>query len=154
MKTLRNILVCLAFMTIAIGQAQSDEAKIDLAKLQGEWVMVSGSRDGQMLATNVVANSRRVAKGNEMTVTIDGQLLMQATFTLDPSKKPKAIDYAMKHGPHMGQTELGIYEIDGDTIKFCFAIPGEPRPIDFTTKTGDKRTSSTWKPAKPSGDKK
>jgi uncharacterized protein (TIGR03067 family) len=151
MKTLRNVLIYLAFttLTIAIAQAQSDAAKTDLAKLQGEWVMVSGSRDGQMLATNIVANSRRIAKGNEMTVTVGGQLLMQATFTIDPARKPKNIDYAINHGPHMGQTELGIYEIDGDTIKFCFAIPGEERPADFTTKMGDKRTFSTWKRAQP-----
>jgi len=150
MKTLRTVLICLAFTIIAANlHAQTDAAKADLAKLQGEWVMVSGSRDGQMLATNVVANSRRIARGNEMTVTINGQMLMQATFTINPSKTPKAIDYDMKHGPHMGQTELGIYEIDGDTIKFCFAIPDQPRPTNFTTTMGDKLTASTWKKATP-----
>jgi len=70
---------------------------------------------------------------------------MKAKFTIDPAKNPKQIDYAMTGGPTTGKTQLGIYELEGDTVKFCFAAPGKDRPPDFTTKEGSSRTLSVWK---------
>ena len=51
----------------------------------------------------------------------------------------------MTEGPTKGQTHLGIYELDGDTVKFCFAAPGKERPTDFTAKASSGRTASVWK---------
>ena len=34
------------------------------------------------------------------------------------------------------KTKLGIYELDGDTYKFCLAPAGKPRPTEFTSKEG------------------
>ena len=53
-----------------------------------------------------------------------------------------AVDYAMTEGPTKGKTHLGIYELDGDMVKFCFAAPGEDRPTKFTAKEGSGRTLS------------
>ncbi len=65
--------------------------------------------------------------------------------TLDPSKQPKSIDYAVTAGPNQGKKQFGIYELAGATVKFCFSAAGKERPADFTTKSGDGRTSSVWK---------
>jgi uncharacterized protein (TIGR03067 family) len=43
---------------------------------------------------------------------------------------PPKLDLA--DGPS-GSPELGIYKLDGDTLTLCFAAPGEPRPVAFTT---------------------
>ena len=59
------------------------------------------------------------------------------------SKKPKTIDYDVIDGPTKGKKQLGIYELEGDTVKFCFAKPDSERPTDF--KPGEGRTSSVWK---------
>jgi uncharacterized protein (TIGR03067 family) len=128
--------------------ADADAAKNDLAQLQGEWRMVSGNRGGQALPDDMLNNSKRDCKGDETTVVVGGQLLMKAKFKLDPARKPKRIDYRITGGPNAGKNQLGIYELDGDTVKFCFAAPGKDRPDDFTTKAGDDRTSSVWKRAK------
>ncbi len=77
-----------------------------------------------------------------------GQVFLKAKITLDPSKKPKTIDYRMLEGFTKGKTQLGIYELDGDTFRSCFSAPGDPRPTDFTTKAGDRRTLSVWKRVK------
>ena len=86
-----------------------------------------------------------VCKGDETTTTMSGQVFFKAKITIDPSKKPKTIDYQMTEGFTKGKTQLGIYELDGDTFKACFAKPGAARPTDFTSKPGEGLTLSTWK---------
>lgn len=122
-----------------------DAVKKDVAQLQGEWSMVSGEIDTKPMPEALLKGSKRVAKGDETTVTIGGMLFMKAKFTVDPSKKPKTIDYMMTEGLTKGKTQLGIYELDGDTVKFCFAKPGQDRPTEFVTKEGSGRTLSVWK---------
>ena len=36
-------------------------------------------------------------------------------------------------GSDKGQTELGIYQFDGDTVKLCINEKGKDRPKEFTT---------------------
>jgi len=147
MKPIRSALL-LALTALLISQAWGEEtqaAKQDMAQLQGEWSMASAGGGGAALPSDMLKNSKRVCKGDETTVVVGGQLLMKAKFTLDPSKKPKSIDYQVTGGPNAGKTQLGVYELDGDTVKFCFSAPGKDRPTDFTTKAGDGRTSSVWK---------
>ena len=147
MKTIRNtLLIGLTTLAVATTWAEENEAvKKDKAQLQGEWTMVSGERDGQAFSADFMKDSKRVAKGDETTVMLQGQLFMRAKFTLDPSKSPKTIDYSVTGGPYAGKTQLGRYELDGDKVKFCFSTPGEERPPDFTTKPNDRRTFSLWK---------
>src|SRR2546426_11648579 len=100
--------------------ADSEAAKKDQAQLQGHWSMLSGTADGQPMPDSMLRGARRVCKGDQTTVTISGELFMQAKFTLDPSATPKKIDYQMIAGPTKGKQQLGIYQIEGDTVKFCF----------------------------------
>jgi uncharacterized protein (TIGR03067 family) len=117
----------------------------ELAKLAGEWTMVSGEIDAQPLPEAMVKTGKRTVKGNEVTAMIGGQILFKSTITVDPSKKPKTIDFEMTEGPTKGKVQYGIYELDGDTFRSCFSAPGKDRPTDFTTKAGDGRTLSLWK---------
>src|SRR5262249_16182350 len=107
--------------------------------------MVSGESNGRELPEDFVKTGKRVAKEGETTITFDGMVLFKAKFTIDPSKKPKTIDYTMTAGVTKGKTQLGIYELKGDTVKFCLAAPGKDRPTDFTAKEGSERTLSAWK---------
>ena len=111
--------------------------------------MVSGSADGQPMPEEMRKQMKRVCKGDETTTTMGRQVFMKAKVIIDPSRKPKTIDYQMNEGFTKGKTQLGIYELDGDTFKSCFSAPGEERPKDFTTQPGDHRTLSVWKRNKP-----
>jgi uncharacterized protein (TIGR03067 family) len=144
----------MVFSTIAIlGAASSIVADDkttdkDLAQLQGEWQMVSGSADGFSLSDEMIRNFKRVCKDDVTTVTNGNQVFMKAKFKVDPTKSPKAIDYDITDGPTKGKKQLGIYELNGDTVKFSFAAPGQERPTDFSSKSGDHRTVSVWKRVK------
>lgn len=125
--------------------AAADDPKQEAARLDGEWSMVSGEMNGVALPDATVKTGRRSAKDGVTTISLGGQVYFKAKFTVDPSKSPKAIDYAMTEGPSAGKTQFGIYEFDRDTVKFCFAPPGQDRPTDFTSKEGSQRTLSVWK---------
>jgi RNA polymerase sigma-70 factor (ECF subfamily) len=126
----------------------ADAVKKELALFEGEWNMVRGENAGQLVPEPLLKSWKRVVKGNETAVYFGGQAMLKATFSLDISKKPKTIDYTLTDGPNKGKKQFGIYEIEGDTFRSCFAAPGKDRPSDFTTKAGDERTASVWKKAK------
>jgi uncharacterized protein (TIGR03067 family) len=147
MRTIRvAFLIGLAAANIFSGWAEENEVvKKDLAQLQGEWSMVSGSADGQTMPEQMRKQMKRICKGDETTTTMAGQVYFKAKITIDPSKTPKTIDYQMTEGVTKGKTQLGIYELDGETFKSCFGKPDAERPTDFTSKPGDGRTVSVWK---------
>ncbi len=151
MKSIRTVLLAsLVVAVVSLARAQEKSSTNSaLAELQGEWSMVSGIADGYHLPPEMLANSRRVCKGDELTATIAGQLVMKAKITVDASRKPKTIDYQVLEGPTKGSKHLGIYEVEGDTMKSCFGAPGAERPADYTSKQGDMRTSTVWKRDKP-----
>jgi len=151
MRTIRiALLIGIAAVTVSSAGAQENEAvNKDLAQLQGEWSMVSGFADGQPMPDLLLKQMKRVCRGDEATVTMAGQIYIKAKVTIDPSKKPKTIDYQMTDGFTKGKKQLGIYEVDGESFKSCFGKPGAERPADFTSKPGDGRTLSVWKCEKP-----
>ena len=151
MKPIRLAIVT-ALMALSIPllcAAENEAVKKDLALLQGEWSMVSGSADGQSLPDDMRKQMKRVCKGDETKTTMGDQTFMKAKIIIDPSKKPKTIDYDVTDGFTKGQKQLGIYEVTEDTFKSCFAKPGAERPTDFTSKAGEGRTLSIWKREKP-----
>lgn len=131
--------------SLAAGAAPDDAAKKDLALLQGEWSMVSFEIDGRKSAPEDVKKGKRICQGNETTLTSDGQLFFKARFTLDPTKKPKAIDYMSLEGAWNGKSLQGIYEVEGDMLKFCLAEPGVDRPKEFSANQGSGHVVVVWK---------
>lgn len=151
MKTKRFILlVGLVAAFLLVAHSGEDElAKKDLALFQGEWSMVSGSTDGQPMPDAMLKQMKRICKGSEATVMMGTMVYLKATITIDAAKKPKTIDYDMTGGFTAGKKQLGIYEVEGDTFKACFAKPGNARPTDFSSKPGEGRTLSVWQREKP-----
>jgi enterochelin esterase family protein len=124
----------------------ADAPRKDMALLEGEWSMVSGEADGMPLPDQFLKGSRRVVKDGVTTVHIGGDLFLKARFTIDPMRNPKTIDYEMLEGFTKGQKQLGIYEIDGERVRFCFASPGQERPTEF--KGGNGLVLSVWQRTK------
>ena len=137
--------VMIVGLSLAAGAAPDDAAKKDLGQMQGEWSMVSFEFDGRPSTPEDVKKGKRTCQGNETTLTSDGQLIFKAKFTLVPTKKPRAIDYRSLEGAWNGMSLLGIYEVEGDTLKFCLAEPGVDRPKEFSAKQGSRQILVVWK---------
>jgi uncharacterized protein (TIGR03067 family) len=134
-----------------VKSAKSDAAAKNVGgpvtEFEGEWAMVSGVMDGVAMDNSMVQWVKRITHGNESTVTAGPQTMLKVTFTHDPSRSLKTIDYVNLAGPNKGKSQQGIYEFEGDILKFCLAPPDKPRPREFASNRGDGRSFTTWKRA-------
>jgi uncharacterized protein (TIGR03067 family) len=133
-----------AGLLVAFGFANADEAKQQAEKFAGTWGAVSYVQDGQGEGEKIAPQEspvRWVFKGDKVTFLADVEAASaKGSFKLDPSKKPKAIDIVFPAAPgdKKGQTVLGIYELDGDTLKLCYDPDGAKRPAEFKSMAGSK----------------
>jgi uncharacterized protein (TIGR03067 family) len=122
-----------------------DANKADLEKMQGDWFAQATTLDGKRLGDDESQVIFRTVKGDAYTVSLFDKPVGKGTFTIDATQKPKTIDSrpatAAKDAPPL----LGIYEIDGDTLRTCYAAAGKERPRDFECKAGSGHTLTVWK---------
>ena len=123
-------------------EVQKKEAdKKDSEALQGTWVMASKEFMGKKATEDEIKKlgTRLVIKGDAVTISsLDAGeyvVVSELTFTLDPSTKPKSMDVSITSGSSKGKKGLAIYEIDGDTLKVCYAIDEDKRPTRFAGPT-------------------
>jgi uncharacterized protein (TIGR03067 family) len=136
-----TVLLMLVINAQAMADVPSSNAsKVDLDQMQGSWQAIAMERDGLKIPEDDAQALFRTVKGNEYTVYRYDQAVGKGTFQIDATKKPKTIDAA----PAKGKPMLGIYEINGNIFKVCFAMPGQMRPTDFTTAEDSGRTVTIW----------
>jgi uncharacterized protein (TIGR03067 family) len=156
MKVIDIRCFCFALLALACAAvAGPGEPPTDLERMQGNWrVLKIADGSDAPPPPEVVKEMCFSIKGDKMTPR-RGLFLAQspATLKLDPSKKPKTVDllgFGQKRvdPPDGGQPKmvpnpepvLGIYELDGDGLRFCLTGPGaapNARPKEF--KELDKR---------------
>ena len=138
----------LALLTIGLLLTASDkdrEAKKDLEKLQGTWVMAELEVEGVRVPDEKLRDTKLVIKGNKYIVTVKDKRF-ETTITLDPTKDPKQIDAVFADGPTKDKVHRGIYEVKGDAFHLCRGFdPETERPTEFATSpnTGARRSSKT-----------
>ena len=91
------------------------DTRTDLEHLQGAWVSVAGRREAELLiAGNLFAFK-----------FLDGKIYM-GTLDIDAGEQPKEMVLRIDEGPvkHKGKFALCIYELDGDTLRWCPTEPG------------------------------
>jgi len=97
----------------------------DIERLQGAWVCIGGRRPAEFLVS-----------GSHVTVHFKDGAIYLGSFELNPASRPRTMDVRVDEGPphHKGLTASCIYELDGDTLRWCTAGPGQSqRPGNFST---------------------
>jgi len=129
----------------ATGKSAREALQEELARLEGEWTLVSGMRDGQALPEDFVRIGRRLVEGNETTVLFGTQVYLKAAFALGVASDPKTIDYIVTAGDGRGESQLGVYALEGDTVTYCLAAAGQPRPKGLSLAPGAGGVVTVWK---------
>lgn len=127
-------LLSLAFALAAAGVGAADEAEKDLKKLVGTWETVSQTNDGKKMPFDEVKDSTVVITADGKWEALKGgTVFLKGTVKLDPSKSPKTADWAIE-GTEM--VVPGIYEVDGDNWKHCFAMSERPKAFESKENSG------------------
>jgi len=140
----RAVLLLVCAGTCFAGQPTEDAVKKELKRFQGKWTCVGGHANGKPFDEEMKKKFTMVVEGNKFVLKEDDKIAVEGTFTIDPSKKLKTIDAEVTM-PITGKL-LGIYQIDGDTRKSCFANVGKDRPDGFRNEADHMILE--WKEAK------
>jgi uncharacterized protein (TIGR03067 family) len=130
-----SLVALLAMGVTACPSLVADDSEPDLAGLQGTWEIVEASVNGKPQTDEArKAGFKIICEGRKMTLhTVDAGGRVHS-FTLDPSKKPKAIDIDVTvDGTTKGRMLfLAIYDLGQDELKLCMPIQStEKRPTAF-----------------------
>ena len=87
------------------------------------------------MPAEMLAASSIVVEGKRFTSTGMGAVY-KGVLALDASTTPRRLDMKFDAGPEKGNTNPGIYEIEGDTWKLCLSTRGGKRPASFATIPG------------------
>src|SRR5262249_49480268 len=106
------------------------------------------NRDGEIQPLQgAFANLQLMVKGDRRTIGSGETVCSEAYYRLNPAVKPPTIDLVVTKGGSRGHIMLGIYELSGDHLRVCYAVPGRERPRDFKPKAGSGHTLQEMKRA-------
>jgi RNA polymerase sigma factor (sigma-70 family) len=105
------------------------------AKLDGTWQVTAFAKDGNEAPKEQADGIKIVFKDGAFTLT-HGAAEMKGVFKTDPSLKPATLDIELTEGAEKGDSQMGIYELDGDTLRICTAHNGIARPTKFESTAG------------------
>jgi uncharacterized protein (TIGR03067 family) len=120
---------------VTAAQAQEDDSKKELTRLQGFWKRIEAEVEGKKADAKVLQMTTLTIEGEKYTLNSGGEV-RKGVFKLDPTRSPKHIDIVSDAGPNKGKTLRGIYKVDGDLFTYVLANPGMDRPTDFAGKPG------------------
>lgn len=112
--------------------------------MQGRWQHVYSEIDGQ--AGPAQKSQQMIFHGDQFTIEKDGKVAHEGKFTLDVTRSPCEVAYIYsKSVPiFLGAPRAGILQIQGNTLKYCFATLGHPAPKDFNTFPDSERVLAVY----------
>jgi len=135
----------------ASGGPQEDVFTKELKSLAGTWRPIFTENNGHKAAEGDLNGIlwTRDADGKWTARRGDKTLVEWVVKKIDATKYPKTIDIEIAAGYYKGVVYLGIYELDGDTLRICFALPDRAvRPTEFSASKGTIRALSEFKRVK------
>lgn len=133
---LHLLLAVTAVLFLVATASPQEGAKKDVDKIQGKWAVVALENDGKALPPEALKGSTFEVKGNKYILK-GGEDTYQGALTLDQTGRPKLIDatFVDAEGKEKGKA-VGIYELDGDSLKICWREKGDQRPTELASKPG------------------
>jgi uncharacterized protein (TIGR03067 family) len=135
----------------ASGDPRDDAFTKELKAMAGTWNPIAAENNGYKSTEENLRDTRwiRDPDGNWAFQRDDKTVLKWVVKKIDATKKPKAIDIEVATGEHQGTIYRGIYELDGDTLRICFALPDRAeRPTEFSARKGSNCALSEFKRVK------
>jgi uncharacterized protein (TIGR03067 family) len=147
----------IAHVSIARLSKADREYLVSLRQLQGTWQVVSAMSNGGPVSRELW-EKKHVITGNNVVVTQHSGETIILEIEIYAAKTPKQID-AIAHVEDKDIVIHGIYTVDANELRLCFAQPGKARPSELSTRQGDmqslavlRRVPDNAKKPKPSAE--
>lgn len=121
----------------------------ELQRFQGTWRVESWEEGGKALAGADLKARGVFFGGNVFVLRKGGDVLRAGVVQLDPGKSPRTANLSVKEGEGKDGVMLGIYELDGETLRLGFDPDGQARPAGFKPDAAAGFTVITLKKPKP-----
>lgn len=148
MKPTISALIVLTFGITAMADdtipndAKLTATKKSLEAFAGTWEIITVQPKGS------TKNAKQLIFRKDRTyaaLDANGKQLWAGTFDIDPTVSPSVWDHRSIESHKTGRDALGIYELDGDTMKACCVVGvwkekewiGKPRPTEFKLPVAD-----------------
>lgn len=149
---MKGKLLAIGLLLMGFHWLPADEPKGDAAKTKavakemdsfaGTWEIAAIKPDGAAKEAKRLAFRK---DGTYAALDKDGKELWSGTFEIDPTAKPKVWDHRSHEGKAKGDDVLGIYELNGDSLKVCCVVgkwkenewTGKPRPKEIKLEGAD-----------------
>jgi uncharacterized protein (TIGR03067 family) len=149
MKTQLLVIAALGLVLAACNRQAStpQTPKTDIDRFQGTWNLASAMQDGKALPEDKVKQTTIVFKGDTFRFPGSAEYATskEGTIKLDENKTPKEMDAISTEKEVM----LGIYALEENGYKVCFAPAGKPRPTEFTSAPGSGYILQSWQRQNP-----
>jgi uncharacterized protein (TIGR03067 family) len=141
-------LVAIAGVMMSISIRTAHNTMAELEKLQGTWVGVALTSFGQPVRADF-SSWRLVIKGADYTHSLPKSESRFRISRLAPRARPKGFELRdhpdVRRGPSSPPSHFRcVYEIEGDTLRVCFANPDDPLPTKIEM-TNPKYLCYEWK---------
>lgn len=112
----------------------SPAEKAEVDKLQGVWEVTTWMEDGRQDGNFVEFQSPKLLLDGDKHAWKAGPASHEGTFKVGSKGDLRTLDLIITTGGK-GKHQLGIYELDGDVLKICFArVDTADRPTTFASK--------------------
>jgi uncharacterized protein (TIGR03067 family) len=128
---MRIALVPFLGMFVALALLRAGDAPSDLQRMQGVWKVIHLEEKGKKLPDKELSLMDAIIKKDTVTIRIGNEVGAEFIVKIDSKQKPKAVDFTHTLGPDKGKTELGIYSLEEDILKFCVEETKKERPQSF-----------------------
>lgn len=138
---LASFIVCppqgLSHLSAQSGSKNEPSTARDATSIIGVWQVVSYRHDGQPLA--VPKRDCYTFAAGQLSIETFQAPPAHLRYLLRPEQSPRQLDLILEDGSRKEVSPM-IYVLANDTLTICYAPPGEARPRELLTQSGDKRT--------------
>jgi uncharacterized protein (TIGR03067 family) len=129
----------MAVASVALGGMSPDEPKAGeksaVEQLRGSWRPESVTESGRRLTGADLEAYRRmtltIQDGKSTLKAADGTVLSACELKVDAGRNPKTFDAKEVEGVGVGRIYKGVWEVEGDTLKWCFSTKDRPKGFEI-----------------------
>ena len=132
------------FKNLRLKQPGQGAAAGDLKKFAGKWVPVEVTMNGEPVEKDKLDGVLMTMDGNKYTSKI-GEKTDAGTFSVDETKTPAAMDVVRLKSDGETATIPAICELQGDTLRICYALGTTARPTGFKSEVDSGTLLVTYK---------